>query len=387
MLSRFASFALALLAAACGEDAGPTDQVAAPLCGNGIVESGEACDLTSPGCVDCQVAAGWTCDATSCTSTCGDGIVGSGPDCADPQRDTDCDMTGYWMEREADYSLDAVVQSPQAQSDWHLIHFEQTGNDFEVTEEIDCGLHVSGAAAVDFSTATLRGLIYINRMDGSEEPTDAGGTHPARRGTSKASEGGCAVTIERHYIQRGLDDSWLPSDFNAGVALKDLKPLPTAGSGPADAGPDPVNSTEWPAGATDTEADGIPGAAFQVTGTVTGTRNAVQRQWREYASDPGAPVPAHAIEIDVQGDYDLHENVIRVTDCGTGCSLLASGSHTASEARFRPHVVLHFIGKTLGSASVSAVVKKKLREDIDADMETCKNVRKLLPHDSAIPKG
>lgn len=364
------AFLFAVLVAGCAKDTVGPDIGDPAVCGDGIVESGETCDVSSPGCVDCQVVAGWTCDATTCRKICGDGVVGTGPNCANPQRDTACDMTGYWAEREADWSRDAVVGSLQAQSDWHLYHLTQQGDSFVVDGEIDCGLLVTGAATVQFSPATLKGLIYLNRMDGLPDPVD-GVVHPARRGTSKQVAGGCAITMERHYIQRGLDESWLPTDFNAGVALSDLAPLPKVN--------DPVNGTEWPKGVTDPDGDGIPGAAFQVTGTIHGTRNSVQRQWRQYATLAGHPAPAHALLLKIPGNYDLEENVLRVTNCGsqTNCSLLASGSHTANDVQ--PFVVLKFLGRTLGSPNVSAVVTGPLRQNIADDLATCANVRKVLP--------
>ncbi|HEX3344256.1 MAG TPA: hypothetical protein VHS09_06770 [Polyangiaceae bacterium] len=91
-----------LATAACAKDVVLPDQGAESVCGNGVVEPGEACDVASTGCVDCQVAQGWVCADDVCTQTCGDGVVGTGPTCADPHRDTDCDMTGYWAVSETD---------------------------------------------------------------------------------------------------------------------------------------------------------------------------------------------------------------------------------------------------------------------------------------------
>jgi Domain of unknown function (DUF4215) len=376
--------ALGLAAAGCAKDTVGPDAVAADasdaVCGNGIVEPGEACDVSSPGCVQCRVAPGWTCTDNVCNAICGDGVVGSGPDCEDPERDTACDVTGYWAEREVDWSRDAVVGALQAQSDWHLLHFTQTGDTFVVDGEIDCGLLVTGPASkVTFDTATLKGLMYINRMDGKRDPGVGGVVHAAVQGTSKEVAGGCEMTMQRHYIQRGLSDSWLPNDFNAGTPLSELQQLPSVS--------DPVNGTEWPQGATDPDGDGIPGAAFQVTGAVGGTRNSVQRQWRQYATVAGKPIPAHALEIEIPGDYDLQENVLRVTNCGnqTDCSLLASGSVTANDPQ--PYDQLKFLGRTLGSTNVSAVVTAPLRQDINDDLATCANVQKALPADSSTSSG
>src|SRR5713101_4358892 len=59
--------------------------VAASCCGNGVVETGEACDdgntTSGDGCSSsCQIEAGWSCTGSKsvCTPICGDGLkVGS----------------------------------------------------------------------------------------------------------------------------------------------------------------------------------------------------------------------------------------------------------------------------------------------------------------------
>jgi hypothetical protein len=83
----------------------------------------------------------------------------------------------------------------------------------------------------------------------------------------------------------------------------------------------------------------------------------------------------------VPGAFDLQENVLRVTQCGTGCGLVASPAHAAADRA--PRMTLSFIGKTLGSARVAAVVAGTPRASLDADLTTCANVRLALPHDGA----
>jgi hypothetical protein len=285
-------------------------------------------------------------------------------------------MTGYWAERETDYSRDAVVGHPQANSNWHLFRFEQTGSDFTVAEVIDCGVHVSGSATVDFTPGSLRGLIYLNRMDGSAGvDADHGVTRPARRGTSKASGSGCAISFERWYLHRGLDPSYLPADFSTHALLPSLPDLPKSN--------DPVHDTSWPKGATDPDGDGIPGAAYQVTGVVSGVRNAVERQWREYGTPVGQEVPARALTFVVPGAYDVQQSVLRVDHCGSACPLLASGSHVAND--LPPYALFAFIGRTIGSARVASVMQKATRQDLNADLTACAKVRQMLPHDPSIP--
>ncbi len=64
--------------------------VAGPVCGDGIVGIGEACDdnlVDDDGCTSCVVDNGFACDNTNnpsvCVSTCGDGIVDDNDECDD----------------------------------------------------------------------------------------------------------------------------------------------------------------------------------------------------------------------------------------------------------------------------------------------------------------
>ncbi len=64
--------------------------IAAPVCGDGIVGVGEACDdnmVANDGCTACVVDLGFVCDNATdpsvCVSTCGDGVVDAGEECDD----------------------------------------------------------------------------------------------------------------------------------------------------------------------------------------------------------------------------------------------------------------------------------------------------------------
>jgi hypothetical protein len=354
---------------ACANDVVLPDLGSEPVCGNGIVEQGEACDVTSPGCVDCQIAPGWVCPENVCSPLCGDGVVGTGADCANPHRDSDCDMTGYWAVSETDYTCDDVFHQPQTSSNWYLYHLTQSGSDFQVDQELDCGVHVTGSATVDYTPSALKAILYLNPMDGS-------GQFPARQGTSQATAGGCAVTLDRWYKIRGALYSYLPTDFSTQPPLSSLPALPTQS--------DPINGDDSLAaepGATDPDGDGFAGIAFQITGIVTGVRDSVQRDWKQYATT-GGPVPAAALSFDVPGSFDLQESIMHVSQCGTGCGLLTTGAAASTAPGY---VTFSFIGKTLGSPRVSTIVAGPPRQDVTTDLATCANIQQALPHVSTAP--
>ncbi|HEY2516330.1 MAG TPA: DUF4215 domain-containing protein [Polyangiaceae bacterium] len=356
--------ALALLPA-CEKDVVLPDLETAPVCGNGILEVGEQCDVQSPGCVQCMVVPGYTCDSKSCIELCEDGLVGTNGVC--DHRDSACDMTGYWAARETDYTRDEVLSAIQTSSNWMLYRFSQSGDTFQVEEALECGTHVTGSATVDGTAGALRGELYLNRMDPQ-------GPHGARHGTSKAQGSGCAVSLDRWYAVFGADDTFLPADFGTGAALSTLPALPKEA--------DPINGTDSPAGATDPDGDGIPGAAYSISGIANGIRNAAQRYWKEYATVTGSEVPTAAISIVVPGTYDLDVSVLRVTQCDPGCSLLAAGAHPANTPG---RVTMQFIGKTYGTPHVSQIVAGVPGQDPNADVTTCANLQLLLPHDPTAP--
>ncbi len=369
MLSRVAlalSVAIPSLAA-CSHDVVLPDQAGSAVCGDGIVEAGEGCDTKSPGCVDCAVVPGWTCPDNACSLVCGDGIVGTGGSCANPRRASACDMTGFWAVRETDFTCDALFNNPQTSSNWYLYEISQSGDFFQITADLDCGVHVTGSAVVDYTTASLRAVMYENPMDGR-------GPHGMRHGTSAASEGGCSFSLERWYQIRGAVDSLLPANFQADVPLASLSALPSVS--------DPLGDPGNPAGATDPDGDGFPGIATQLSGLVSGVRDAAQRVWKQYATVAGTPIPSGALRFQVPGDFDLQDNVLHVSQCGKGCDLLTT---PAPAAKHGASITLAFLGKSLTSARVAATVAGEPGKSIDADLATCANLRLVLPHDPSAP--
>lgn len=351
------------LLVACAKDVVLPDQELETVCGNGVREPGEQCDVQSSGCMACSVVPTWTCDERRCQQRCGDGVVSEGSNCESPRRDSECDLTGYWAARESDYTRDAIVGSVQSSSNWFLYRFSQRGDTFAVEESLDCGIHVTGSATVDYTTASQRAIVYASRMDASSP-------RGPRRGTSRRSGGGCALSLDRWYKVAGAVDALLPTDFAAKPALTTLPPLPRV--------IDPVAGNENPIGADDLDGDRIPGVAFSIVGIAKGIRNAAQRTWKEYATPADAPAPLTALTFDVPGGFDVQESVLRVTECGSACALVASPARAADN--ITPRLTLSFIGKTLGSARVADVVVSAPRRDLGEDLSTCAKVRALLPH-------
>lgn len=359
---------LVVLAAGCVEDVVLPDQVASSECGNGLVEPGEGCDVASPGCVACEVAPTWTCTPEGCRSKCGDGVIGSGDACSAPRRESDCSMTGYWAAREAQYLREPILSGLQVSSNWYFFRVEQEGDEFRVREALDCGILVTGSATVRYTPESLRSIIHANRMDG-------GGERPPRGGTSRAVPGGCAVSFDRWYSVRGASEAFLPADFSAKPALSALPALPSV--------KDPLSMAESPAGATDPDGDGVPGLSFQIAGLASGIRNAAQRDWKEFVTPDGASVQAGSLSFLVPGSFDLQENVLRVTECGTSCGLLMSVARIAPD--LAPRIEFAYVGKDLHGERVSEVAKNAPRTNVEDDLATCANVRLLLPHNPAAP--
>ena len=359
--------ALVLAHVACVHDVVLPDQAVTAECGNGVLEPGEDCDVASAGCTACSVVPTWTCNEAGCETTCGDGVIG-GARCEAARRESTCDLSGWWAARESTYLREAILGSVQVSSTWFLFHLEQEGESFRFDADIDCGILVTGSANVRYSPAGLRANLHANAMDGS-------GGRAARRGTSRAVAGGCDVALDRWYNVRGMAASLLPADFAAKPTLAALPPVPAVR--------DPIAGTEAPEGATDPDGDGLPGLAFSIVGLASGIRNVGQRDWKEFASLAGAPVPERAMAFVLPGAFDLQESIVRVTDCGSSCGLLTTPARVAQDIPAR--LAFSYVGRALDGVRTRQVVGAPPREDLDADLAACANVRLLLPHDPSVP--
>lgn len=353
--------------AACVHDVVLPDREVTATCGNDVVEPGEDCDVASPGCVECKILPTWTCTREACSPICGDGVVG-GPGCADARREVECEMTGYWAGRQSTYLREPILGGLQVSSNWFFFRLEQEGDAFVVRESLDCGILVTGSATVRYTPSAARAILYASAMDGSSG-------RPARRGTSRPVPGGCVVSFDRWYAVRGAEDALLPPDFLAKPDLASLPPLPAV--------QDPATSTESPPGAVDPDGDGHPGIAFQIEGLVSGVRNSAQRDWKEFATPNGASVPGGALSFEMPGAFDLQENVLRVTECGTGCGLLRSLGRVATD--IPPRILFSFVGKSLDGARVRRIARSAPRVSLEEDLATCARIRQLLPHDPSTP--
>jgi hypothetical protein len=144
---------------------------------------------------------------------------------------------------------------------------------------------------------------------------------------------------------------------------------------------DPLHPTsQHLEGVEDTDGDGIPGAAFQITGLANGIREATQRDFKEYATAPNETVPENSIQFTVHGDWDLQESVLSVNTCNATCSLITTPGHV-DNATLTPRITMRYLGSSLSSPRVAAIVVRNPGEDIAADLLTCANVRIALPHD------
>lgn len=361
---------LAALLCGCVQDKVLPNEPDEAVCGDHIVASTEDCDTDGPGCSNCRVVPGWQCINNDCNPLCGDGILGDGPTCQNARKAEACDMTGYWVTRETSFTRDLVLNEVQTSSTWYVYRFSQQGDDFRVEQALNCGNRTTGSATIEATTASLRAILYANGMG----PNTLRGP---RVGTFKTDgDAGCALTFERWYVGRGILDTLLPSDFRV---KPDLASLPAMPFEPNPADPQVSNAALYAAGADDPEHDGIPGMSFRISGIASGVRNSAQREYHDWATLPGQPVPRNTIQMTVPGTWDLQESVLRVTDCGLSCGLVSARASVAKDRT--PRIAFRYLGRSLDGPAVSAVVLGNMGDAVDVDLATCGNARNALPHD------
>jgi hypothetical protein len=400
---------VATCAFACAADSElPPDDLA---CGDEIVSLPfEECDVDSPGCDECRVVDGWRCGDLGCETVCGDGVWARAPgnispvdptfilyeecdatapdsptqcnsSCRVDFRDEACDMNGYWIVRQTDFSL-ALGVLVQTSSNWFVHRISQVGSGsagdpgaFTVDESITCGVQVSGSAMVLLPAAGERGMLYRNAQDG-QLYLDAGGDplegeveRAPRTGTIEETDDGCAFQMTRHYNIRGVDASFLPADFANLPDLDALPPLPSR--------PEGEDITTPPTGVPnlDVDGDGLAGLSWPViVGALQGTRATIQRDWTEYGP---TTVRAHAGEFAAAGRFDSQEEILQVITSGNPDLLTTLGQPDPDRASV---VTFRFLGRQLTDPGVSQVIAGPLKADPDDDMLTCANAKKALVH-------
>ena len=364
------------MAASCAQDRVlPVSQV----CGDGEVVGTERCDSDSEGCVWCQIRAGWQCPDNDCSEICGDLQIVGEEDCDPPDglacddscrtanKTAACDMSGYWLARQTDFSRDTLVSALQPSSSWYVYHLRQEGDLFSVQKSLYCSVEVSGTVTVRPRPSGDRALLYSNAQDGSTG-------RPPRSGVFKENGDLCDFSFERMYIIRGLEQSYLPEDFRAKPDLDDiLPPMPVPGD-------QLVLDDAYQPGTVDLDGDGRPGFAWQITGVASGVRHAVQRDWTEATTDADMwPIPTYAIEFTTRSVFDANEVILFIEDCGETCAFLKTSGFPSQSEKSR--TTFRYLGTELSDPRVAAVVEGSLYENEAVDMATCENVRKAMPHD------
>jgi hypothetical protein len=367
----------------CEHDLVLANKVTPAMCGNGIVEQGEACDNNSPGCVGCIVAPEWTCPDNVCSVTCNDpGVVQTGLNCA---RMASCNMEGYWAVRETDYTQPPMVAASMS-TQWYLYHLTQPGSAsrYKIDTALDCGVHVTGAATVDYTPNTEEYLMYRSGIDE--------GPHGPRQGDAEPIAGGCKVTLDRYFFVRGATNAYLPTDFDNDASLPPKASLPWLDAPALPAQPPGAvlaNDTHFPPGAVNTNGDAgvaYPGGAFQISGQVNGIRHSAQRDYKGYAAT--SPIARTSLSFSFPGNYSLQESVLSVTDCANPlvCALLETAAYPSLV--LTPSVTFSFIGTDLKSPRTSSViVGTPKKSGYASDLATCDNIRLILPHDGSIHDG
>jgi hypothetical protein len=266
-------------------------------------------------------------------------------DDAGDARDAQCDLNGIWIARLTTFSRDSVFSATQTASNWFYYEIDQSGVDFSVSREIDCGIQVSGSADVTINSATTKALLHRNDQTG-------------RRGRFSKEGKLCSFELDRFYSTRGLDRAkYLPADTSDNPDLSSLKPaLPTEQS---------------PDGAEDWDDDGQPGIGFNVSGL--GSRHVVQRDWNEASSDADHPIALDGDEFVAAARFDNQEEILAVSG-GLG-DLIRAGSTPALD--IAPRMTFRRLGRSANEAAVRALQGKD-------DLATCYNVQAALPHDSAM---
>jgi hypothetical protein len=257
-------------------------------------------------------------------------------------KDTDCDLHGLWAARQV--TLSRAIGAPQYASTWYFLELAQDGEDVIVTRHFDCGIEVKGTVSVKLTPATVRAFIAHNAQVG-------------RKGSMHKREDQCKFSMERFWSVRGADEArFRPTGNESALDVAQVaagNPLPTQGD------------TE---GAIDWENDGQLGAAWQVTGIVSGTRNTVQRDWTEWFTDGThtiEPSEDWAVDLITRVRFNNEENVLHASN-----ATVSSGG--TSDASAQHLLTLRFLGRSMQDERAKALVKAE-------KFDTCLAIQAALP--------
>jgi hypothetical protein len=289
--------------------------------------------------------------------TAGAGTAGTGGGDA---ADADCDMNGVWAVRVM--SVLQALSLEQCGSLYYYLEMEQTGTEVEVVNALFCGIEGRGSSSSSFADATVLGL-----MQGSSQV--------GRKGTMQKVDGKCQLELERRWFVVAADPSmYLPDPLNSEMTLEQVQsalPMPAT--------PAPGTATPpMPAGVLDVDGDGFPGAAFPVTGALSGRRHAAQRgvqAWLtndRYEITPAADWPE---DLEVRADYISED----LTYWVEGNQLLWAGALPVQNAP-AARATLRFLGRDgSDSRAMEIVGSTDPNADPDGALMTCENIRAALP--------
>ena len=258
-------------------------------------------------------------------------------------QDADCDMSGLWMV--AQITVSEALGLPQSSTAWHFFELSQTGTTVEVSDHYDCGIQVVGTAQVNLSRAALEAQMEYNGQKG-------------RKGTMRKEGDSCVFEFEPFWSVRGAEaERFLPGGIRNSTesiaAVSAMLPLPT---------PDHLD------GAIDPDGDGILGLAFEVSGLISGTRNAVQRDWNRWFTAPGFEITPNVNwdeGLVVRADFDNDEQVL---DPPSGFLASSAAPKTNAEHEVR----LRFLGRDASDPRAVAMMQ-------GTKVETCYAIQDALP--------
>jgi hypothetical protein len=258
-------------------------------------------------------------------------------------QDPDCDLTGVWIARQITVNEAIGVQA--FSNNWYYLEYKQDGTTVEVTKHFDCGIQIVGAVTVILPRPALEAQLTRNQQTG-------------RKLTMSKDGASCRLESKRFWSIRGAEElSYLQDGVrDSEASIRELAtslPLPTKDN---------------TAGAIDPDGDGKLGIAFEITGLLSGTRNAVQRDWTRWFSDADYEFPAGmdwTQDVLIRADFDNEESVLDPAE-----GLLTSGSTPSRDAKHA--VTLRFLGRDTSDPRVQALVK-------DNQVDTCYAVQDALP--------